>query len=56
MAVRMLIGRVNETDPSYTRSMTIFALFGAAAFISALLLYATDKRKKYGLQKPNIQE
>ena len=56
MVVRMLIGRVNETDPSYTSSMTIFALFGGSAFVSALLLYMVDKRKKYGLQKPNIQE
>ena len=56
MVVRMLIGRINETDPSYTRSMTVFALFGATAFISAILLYATDRKKGYGLQKPNIQK
>lgn len=39
----------------YTESMTIFAIFGVVAIIISLLLIFEDKRKKYGLEKPNIE-
>ncbi len=53
------IGKVNQANTAadgfidYTQTMTIFACFGVVAiFISVLLLFE-DKRKGYGLQKPN---
>ncbi|MCF0196882.1 MAG: MFS transporter [Bacteroidaceae bacterium] len=58
--VPMLIGKVNErnTDASgyidYTDSMTIFAIFGAAAIIISLLLMRENKLKGYGLEEKNI--
>jgi hypothetical protein len=59
--VPMWIGSVNDknTDASgiidYTESMTIFAGFGAVAIIISFLLLLEDKKKGYGLQKPNIK-
>lgn len=35
--------------------MTIFAAFGAVAIVISLLLIVEDKRKGYGLQKPNTK-
>lgn len=35
--------------------MTIFAGFGAVAILIAFLLLWEDKRKGYGLQKPNVK-
>lgn len=43
---------VNTYD--YTLPMLIFAGFGVLALIFAFLLKAEDKRKGYGLEKPNI--
>ena len=43
---------VNTYD--YTLPMMIFAGFGVLALIFAFLLKAEDKRKGYGLEKPNI--
>lgn len=60
--VPMWIGSVNEknTDANgvinYTESMTIFAGFGALAIIIAILLLIEDKKKGYGLEKPNIKK
>lgn len=60
--VPVWIGKVNQanTDSNgtidYTQSMTIFACFGAVAIIISLLLIMEDKRKGYGLQKPNIKK
>jgi len=59
--VPMWIGSVNDknTDAAgiidYTESMTIFASFGAVAIVIAFLLLLEDKKKGYGLQKPNIK-
>lgn len=60
--VPVWIGKVNQknTDAvtgaiNYTETMTIFALFGAVAIIISVLLLLEDKRKGYGLQKPNIK-
>lgn len=43
---------VNSYD--YTLPMMIFASFGVLALIFAILLKGEDKRKGYGLEKPNI--
>lgn len=59
--VPMWIGSVNEknTDANgiinYTESMTIFAGFGVVAIVIAFLLLIEDKKKGYGLQKPNVK-
>lgn len=56
------IGKVNQANTQtngiidYTQTMTIFAAFGAIAIIISLLLILEDKRKGYGLQKPNIKK
>lgn len=54
--VPVLIGKVNDYDPSYTTSMSIFAGFGAAAVVVATILMILDKKKNYGLQKANIKK
>lgn len=61
--VPVWIGKVNQANTmadgktiNYTESMTIFACFGAVAIIISLLLILEDKRKGYGLQKPNIEK
>lgn len=60
--VPIWIGKVNQanTDSNgtidYTQTMSIFACFGAIAIIISLLLIMEDKRKGYGLQKPNIKK
>ena len=43
---------VNTYD--YTLPMLIFTVFGVLALIVSFLLKAEDKRKGYGLEKPNI--
>lgn len=60
--VPVWIGKVNQANTmtdgktiDYTESMTIFAIFGMVAIIISLLLIFEDKRKKYGLEKPNIE-
>lgn len=59
--VPVWIGKVNQSNTQangvidYTHTMTIFAAFGATAIIISLLLILEDKRKGYGLQKPNIK-
>ena len=56
------IGKVNQANTQangiidYTQTMTIFAAFGAIAIIISLLLILEDKRKGYGMQKPNIKK
>lgn len=61
--VPVWIGKVNQTNTmadgktiDYTQTMTIFACFGAIAIVISLLLIMEDKRKGYGLQKPNIKK
>lgn len=61
--VPVWIGKVNQANTmadgktiDYTQSMTIFACFGAIAIVISLLLIMEDKRKRYGLQKPNIKK
>jgi len=40
----------------YHYPMLIFACFGMLAIVFAFLLKAEDKRKKYGLENPNIED
>ena len=61
--VPVWIGKVNQANTmadgktiDYTQSMTIFACVGAIAIVISLLLIMEDKRKGYGLQKPNIKK
>ena len=57
--VPVWIGKVNQANTAadgtidYTQTMTIFAGFGVIAIVIVLLM--EDKRKGYGLQKPNIK-
>ena len=64
--VPVWIGKVNQNNTiqdmasgkdviNYTESMMIFAGFGAVAILISILLILEDKRKGYGLQKPNIK-
>ena len=56
------IGKVNQANTGadgvidYTQTMTIFAAFGVIAIIISFLLLFEDKRKGYGLQKPNVKQ
>lgn len=65
MLVPLLIGWVLEkycktNDPSspydYTLPMIIFTCFGVLAVFVAYLLRIEDKKKGYGLEKPNIKK
>ena len=61
----MLIGKVLDasnqgvTDPmkfDYTNPLLMLAGLGVAAFIIGLILKVEDKRKKLGLENPNIMK
>ena len=54
--IPMLVGRANETDPTYTTSMLIFGLTALGAALTAYGIKYIDSRKSYGLQLPNIKE
>ena len=60
--VPVWIGKVNQANTAadgtidYTETMTIFAGFGVVAIVISLLLLMEDKRKGYGLQKPNVKK
>ena len=60
--VPVWIGKVNQVNTAangvidYTETMTIFAGFGVVAILISILLMLEDKRKGYGLQKPNIKK
>lgn len=60
--VPVWIGKVNQANTAangvidYTETMTIFACFGVVAILISILLMMEDKRKGYGLQKPNIKK
>ena len=53
--IPMLVGRANETDPSYTTSMLIFGFTALGAALTAIVMLYTDRKKGYGLQLPNIK-
>jgi len=52
--IPMVVGRANEQDPSYTTSMIIFGCTAAGATVVALSMLIVDRKKGYGLQRPNI--
>jgi MFS family permease len=59
MLIPVLIGKVLERDTlgeqvDYTRSLIIFAFIGVCAIVTAGLLLWMDRRRHYGLEKPNI--
>lgn len=49
-------GVANPTDYNYTVPMLIFAGLGVLAFIFGIMLKVEDKKKGYGLEKPNIKK
>ena len=53
--VPLLIGQVAKATGGYTVPMIIFASFGVVAFFFSILLKIEDRRKKYGLEEPNIR-
>ena len=53
--VPVLIGVVLEATGGYQTPMIIFASFGVLAFIFSMFLKVEDKKKGYGLEKPNIK-
>lgn len=54
--IPMLVGRANETDPSYTTSMFIFGFTALGAALAAMTMLYVNQRKGYGLQLPNIHK
>lgn len=55
--VPLLIGTVlNATGGSYLLPMVIFSSFGVFAFIFSLMLKVEDRKKKFGLELPNIRK
>ncbi len=53
--IPMFVGKANETDSTYTSGMQIFACTGFAGVLVAVAMLYLDKKKGYGLEKPNIQ-
>jgi nitrate/nitrite transporter NarK len=53
--IPMIVGKANESDPTYTTSMLIFAGTALAAAVVAFGMLYVDRREGYGLQKPNIR-
>lgn len=54
--VPLLIGNVAKSTGGYTVPMIIFASFGVIAFFFSILLKIEDRKKGYGLEKPNIEK
>ena len=52
--IPMFVGKVNETDPTYTTSMLIFGFTALGATLTAIAMLYIDRKKHYGLQLPNI--
>ena len=53
--IPMIVGKVNETDPSYQSSMLVFSVTALGAMLVAIVMLRVDRKKGYGLQKPNIR-
>jgi MFS family permease len=51
-----LVDGVSVPNYNYTLPMIIFTSFGVLALIFAFLLKAEDRKKKYGLELPNIEQ
>ena len=54
--VPMLIGSLRQNTGGYTIPMIVFSSFGVLAFIFSIFLKAEDRKKKYGLELPNIKK
>ena len=54
--VPLLIGKVLDKTGGYFWPMIIFASFGVLAFFFSIWLKAEDRRKGYGLEKPNVEK
>ncbi len=54
--VPLLIGIVLNATGGYLMPMIIFSSFGILAFIFSLLLKVEDRKKGFGLEKPNIEK
>ena len=54
--IPMFVGKANETDPTYTTGMQIFACTGLAAVLVAVAMLYLDKKQGYGLEKPNLMD
>ena len=52
--IPMIVGNTNESDPTYTTSMLVFTATAVGAVLVAVAMYFVDRRKGYGLQRPNI--
>ena len=55
-AVPLLIGSVLESTGGYLMPMIIFSSFGVLAFIMSFFLKLEDKKKGYGLERPNVEK
>jgi nitrate/nitrite transporter NarK len=53
--IPVAIGWANGHDPSYTTSMLIFGCTALGAALVAMLMLLVDRKKGYGLQRPNIR-
>jgi hypothetical protein len=51
-----LIGATLESSGGYQLPMIIFSSFGVLALIIGIYLKIEDRRKDYGLEKPNVQK
>jgi nitrate/nitrite transporter NarK len=54
--IPMMVGRANQTDPSYTTSMLIFGFTALGAALIAFAMLYVNHKKGYGLQLPNIRK
>lgn len=54
--IPIVVGHANEQDPTYTTSMLIFGSTALGAAAVAVAMLAADRRKGYGLQRPNIAD
>ena len=53
--VPLLIGYVHQRSGGYQVPMIILSSFGLLAFIFSFALLKEDKKKKYGLEEPNVK-
>jgi len=51
MIVPMIVGIINDNDPSYMASLILFAMLEACAAVCTLMLSVTDKIMDYGLKQ-----
>lgn len=54
--VPLLIGKTLDATGGYQVPMVIFASFGVLAILFGIWLKILDRKKHYGLEKPNVQK